>query len=226
MQPISGRNPDFGGVVARLLLLISAEILTAPGRVFPHLTGLPTGAVDSTWTIMVDRDGVVNRRIVGSYVRSVAEFEILPGAVQALVDLSAAAGRVVLVTNQAGLGKRLMTVSDLDLIHRSLLDAVARRGGHIDGVFYCPHLREDNCPCRKPGTGLADQAVRTFPEISLSRTVVIGDSSSDMEFADRLGVPSVFIGSPVRWDGRPGNIVAADLSAAARLLIGCRSNRR
>jgi len=204
-----------------------------PGRypltaqpVFPHLTGLPTGAVDSTWTIMVDRDGVVNRRIVGSYVRSVAEFEILPGAVQALVDLSAAAGRVVLVTNQAGLGKRLMTVSDLDLIHRSLLDAVARRGGHIDGVFYCPHLREDNCPCRKPGTGLADQAVRTFPEISLSRTVVIGDSSSDMEFADRLGVPSVFIGSPVRWDGRPGNIVAADLSAAARLLIGCRSNRR
>ena len=190
-----------------------------------HRVGLPA-AVDNRWTLMIDRDGVVNRRIVGGYVRSIAEFDILPGAVQAIVDLSAVAGRVVLVTNQAGLGKGLMTPVDLDLIHRSLLDAVAGRGGRIDAVFHCPHLRADNCRCRKPRTGLADQALQCFPEISLSRTIVIGDSASDMEFADRLGVPSVFIGPPVGPGGSLADAVAADLAAAVPLVLGDRSGQR
>jgi histidinol-phosphate phosphatase family protein len=180
---------------------------------------------DGSWTAFVDRDGVVNRRIPGDYVRAPGQFEVLPGAVEALARLSDTFGRVVVVTNQAGVGKGLIDPRDLEEIHRELIAAVERAGGRLDAVLVCPHLVEDHCPCRKPGTDLARQAVERFADIDLERSVMVGDSRSDMEFAARLGVPAVLVtGTGGEHADLPPSAEpvarSQDLSGAVEVLVG------
>ena len=155
----------------------------------PTATPVPDGPL----TAFVDRDGVVNRRIPGGYVRNLGEFELLPGAVEALARLSARFGRVVVVTNQAGVGKGLVEPSDLEEIHAFLSASVVEAGGRLDAVLVCPHRVEERCACRKPAGGLALQAVDRFGDVDLRRAVMIGDSRSDMEFAAGLGIPAVLV---------------------------------
>jgi len=181
--------------------------------------------VDGTWTAFVDRDGVVNRRIPGDYVRTLDEFEPLPGAVAALARLSDTFGRVVVVTNQAGVGKGLVDPDALDEIHASLRAAVEAASGRLDAVLVCPHRVEDRCGCRKPAVGLALAAVERFDDVDLARTVMIGDSRSDMEFASALGLPAVLV---TGTGGEHGNLPPSaeplarveDLPAAVELLSG------
>lgn len=178
--------------------------------------------IDRTWTVLVDRDGVINRRIACDYVRSTDEFVPLPDALDALAILSRAVSRVLVVTNQAGIGKSLMTVADLDAIHAYLRAAVARRGGRISAVLACPHLATDGCPCRKPSVGLATQALNMFPDIRPSRILVMGDSPTDIEFANRIGAPSILIGDGRLGldDGSSGASARADsLSDAVRRVL-------
>ncbi len=150
--------------------------------------------VDESWTLFLDRDGVINERLPGDYVKNVSEFVFLPGAELAIRALTMAFGRTVVVTNQQGIGKGIMTAEDLVAVHEYMLHHVSEAGGVIDRVYLCPELAGDNPKCRKPNTGMAEQAKRDFPEIDFQRAVMVGDSPSDMEFGDRMQMKTVFIG--------------------------------
>lgn len=153
------------------------------------------------WCLFLDRDGVVNRRIVGDYVRDRRQFEWLPNAVLAVRELRAWAPYLVIVTNQQGVGKGLMGLEDVDSIHRRLQRELTADGaGTIDAFQVCPHLDSADCPCRKPRIGLVMQWLAHNPDSEPSLSVVVGDSASDLALARNVAVAtggcgSVFIGS-------------------------------
>lgn len=139
-------------------------------------------------TLFLDRDGVINRRKPGNYITSWEEFEFLPGVLAALRILNPIVGRIVVVTNQQGIGKGLMTHEDLQYVHLEMVKAIQASGGRIDKVYYCPELARKIPRCRKPNPGMAEQAKSDFPEINLRRSIIAGDSVSDMAFGNRLGM--------------------------------------
>jgi len=146
-----------------------------------------------SWTLFLDRDGVLNRRLPGAYVRSWEEFEWLPRVLDALALLSHSFGRIVVVTNQQGIGKGLMGEEELAEVHRRMLAAVEAAGGRIDGIYYCPDLASSPNNCRKPAPAMAIQAKQDFPEIDFRKSVIVGDSISDMQFGQQLGMYKVLI---------------------------------
>lgn len=143
---------------------------------------------DEPWSLFLDRDGVINTRIIGGYVRSWAEFEFVPSVLDALRTLARWAPHVVVVTNQQGVGKGLMTTLDLDDIHDRMRRAVADAGGRIDAVQYCTHLAGDDCDCRKPQPGMATRFLEAHPEIDPSLSLMVGDTDSDIEMGRRLAL--------------------------------------
>lgn len=153
------------------------------------------------WTLFLDRDGVINRRLPGAYVRRPEAFEFLPGVRQALPVLGRYFSIMVVLTNQQGIGKGWMTERDLEEVHAYMRREIAAAGGRIDGLYYCPHLASAGCSCRKPRTGLALQARKDFPAIDFRQAVLVGDSVSDIELARRLGMVPVWVKHPE--DERP-----------------------
>ena len=152
--------------------------------------------IDKTWTLFLDRDGVINKKIEGDYVRTWEQFELLPGVIQALKILNGFFGRIIIVTNQRGVGKGLMSIKDLENIHNKMLCIFESEGIKIDAIYYCPHdYEKEACNCRKPNIGMALQAKRDFPEIIFEKSIMVGDSVSDIEFGDRLNMKSFLVGS-------------------------------
>lgn len=145
------------------------------------------------WTLFLDRDGVINVRKIGDYVQNWTEFHYLPQADEAIVALSSIFQHIIVVTNQQGIGKRLMRESDLQVIHQQFKADIAQKGGKIDAIYYCPHLASTNCNCRKPHTGMALNAQKDFPEIDFKRTIMVGDSRSDLEMGEQLAMKNVLI---------------------------------
>jgi D-glycero-D-manno-heptose 1,7-bisphosphate phosphatase len=148
---------------------------------------------DKTWTLFLDRDGVINRRIKDEYISDWDDFDFIVGSIKAIEKLSTIFGTVVVVTNQAGIGKGLMTEKQLKEVHRQLLKTVDLLDGRIDKIYHCPDKPDAKSPNRKPETGMALQAKADFPEIDFSKSVIVGDSNSDMDFGKRLGMTRVFI---------------------------------
>ncbi len=148
---------------------------------------------DNSWTLFLDRDGVINEREEDGYITDVKDFSFVVGSIKAIEKLSNIFGRIVVVTNQAGIGKGLMTEKQLQKIHQHLLKTIDLLDGRIDKIYHCPDKPDVNSPNRKPETGMALQAKADFPEIDFSRSVIVGDSISDMEFGARLGMVKVFI---------------------------------
>lgn len=144
-------------------------------------------------TLFLDRDGVLNLRPPDDYVKTPAEFVPAPGAADAVALLAGHFARIVVVTNQAGIGKGRMSAADLEAVHAVLRDVVARAGGRIDGIYHCPHRQEEGCDCRKPSVGMALQAQRDFPDIDFAQAWMVGDSASDMAFGQSLGMKTVLI---------------------------------
>lgn len=142
--------------------------------------------------VLLDRDGVINRRIVGSYVTCWEKFAFLPGALDGLRLLNEKDYHVIVVSNQAGVGKGLMTTADLQEITRKFIFEVEARGGRIHGIYYCTHLAEDDCQCRKPKPGLllSAQAEHHF---AFEHTFLIGDSESDLLAAHAVGCPAILV---------------------------------
>jgi histidinol-phosphate phosphatase family protein len=153
--------------------------------------------INKTWTIFLDRDGVINRRLPDDYVKHPGEFEMLPGAAQAVAKLSEHVGRIVVVTNQQGIGKGLFTEADLAAVHEKMHAAFANAGVKIDAVYFAPQLSADNSPMRKPGIGMALKAKEDFPEIDFSHALMVGDSASDLRFASNAGMHAIFIGDKI-----------------------------
>lgn len=150
--------------------------------------------IDETWTLFLDRDGVINKNLPnGEYVTSWEEFEFLPDVKRALRYFDMIIGRIVVVTNQQGIGKELMTKDQLHEIHNTMVATIKEDGGRIDRVYYCPDLEEDESPCRKPEIGMAMWAKRDFPEIDFTKSIMVGDKISDMRFGLTLGMECFFI---------------------------------
>jgi histidinol-phosphate phosphatase family protein len=149
--------------------------------------------IDRTWTLFLDRDGVINRRIPGGYVTRWEEFEFLPGVLEALRILGRAFGRIIVVSNQQGVGKGLMTASGVELIHNSMIRQIEGARGRIDLVLFSPHLDEEGSLMRKPNTGMAMEAKARFPGIDFGKSVMAGDSGSDMQFGRNAGMKTILI---------------------------------
>ncbi len=145
------------------------------------------------WSLFLDRDGVINKRIQGNYVKTLEEFEFLPGVLDAICQFNKIFKYIFIVTNQQGIGKSLMTNDDLLLIHNHLKDMVKEKGGNINKIYYCPGLAKENPLCRKPNIGMALQAKADFPEVDLSKSIMIGDTESDMLFANNAGMKGIYL---------------------------------
>lgn len=155
--------------------------------------------IDKTWTLFLDRDGVINRKIDGSYVLKWDDFRFVRGVKPALKKISGLFGRIIVVTNQQCIGKGLLTEDELTEIHKQMLDVVEKSGGNIDHVYYSPETEENKFfqggdhSTRKPGTGMAWMAKSDFPEIDFKKSIMVGDSYSDMVFGKKLGMINVLI---------------------------------
>lgn len=152
--------------------------------------------IDKSWTLFIDRDGVINQRIMGGYVQQWEKFHLLPGVLESMAVFSRAFGKIILVTNQQGIGKKLMSKEALEEIHRQLKKEIHQAGGRLDAIYYCPDLASKSNNCRKPGIAMALQAKKDFPEIEFSKSIMVGDSESDMQFGKNAGMYTVFVGEP------------------------------
>ena len=138
--------------------------------------------------LFLDRDGVINERIPGEYVHRWEDFVILDGVLEALKQANRWFDKIFIVTNQAGVGKGLMTHDQLHEIHRKLLETVTQAGGKIDQIYYCPELDGPDNICRKPAPGMAIQARKEFPDVRFHESIMVGDSQSDIDFGHQLGM--------------------------------------
>lgn len=144
-------------------------------------------------TLFLDRDGVINHRPPADYVKSWEDFKFLPAVLSALQIVSALFDKIVIVTNQQGIGKNLMTCEDLEEIHRKMLEEIENQGGRVDKVYFCPDLAGKADSCRKPGIKMAEQAQKDFPNIDFSNSIMIGDTESDMLFGKNAGMKTILI---------------------------------
>jgi len=143
--------------------------------------------------VILDRDGVLNRRPPrGQYVRDVAEFEWLPGSLEALRSFHEAGYRVIVASNQAGVARGQLTNESLHAIHTRMEAEARAAGGAIDAVYYCPHDWDAGCDCRKPKPGLLFQAQRDF-SLDLTRTYFLGDDDRDLQAADAAAAPRLLV---------------------------------
>ncbi|RYZ15816.1 MAG: HAD-IIIA family hydrolase, partial [Sphingobacteriales bacterium] len=138
------------------------------------------------------RDGVINEEKDGSYIFRKDEFVFYPGAVQALVDLSARYDYVFIVTNQRGVGRGYMTEQALLEIHDHLTEEVVAAGGHITRIYFAPSI-DSNHSHRKPNNGMALDAQRDFPDIEFDKSVMVGNNLSDMQFGKSMGMKTIFL---------------------------------
>ena len=146
-------------------------------------------------TLFLDRDGVINVQIIGGYVRKPEEFELIPGVLTAMQWLRPKFKRIIIVTNQQCVGKRICKKEDIDVIHRNLIVTFKENMTPIEAIYYCPHRAEEHCSCRKPEIGMALQAKSDFPDIDFSNSIMAGDSLTDMQFAVNAGIQPVHIGA-------------------------------
>ncbi len=173
------------------------------------------------WALFLDRDGVINRRIVDDYVRQWKDFEFLPGVREALLVFGGIFGRIIVVSNQQGIGKGLMDSRQVDEIHEKMVHDIHQAGGRIDAVLYCPDLAGSGSVNRKPGIGMALQARKRFPDIRFRHSLMVGDSLSDMIFGKRVGMTTVLLSDDlvtIRKGQRTINYVFPDLHSLATYL--------
>ena len=145
--------------------------------------------------LLLDRDGVINVLRPNDYVKNIAEFVFCGGALEALRRLNPCFRRIVIVTNQRGVGRGLMTEADLAEIHDWMLARIREAGGRIDRIYVCTAVDPAD-PRRKPNPGMAREVRADFPDIDFARSILVGDSASDLEFARRAGIPAVCLRDP------------------------------
>lgn len=149
------------------------------------------------WSLFLDRDGVINERIPDAYIKDFKEFKFKKDFLDVFPKIASSFKYVFIVTNQQGIGKGLMNVNDLEIVHNKMLDKLNGAWGKIDKIYFCPHLKEDNCRCRKPNPGLAYMAKNDFPDIDFKKSLMIGDSESDIGFGKNAGMKTVLVNNSI-----------------------------
>jgi histidinol-phosphate phosphatase family protein len=150
--------------------------------------------IDTSWTLFLDRDGVINRETVGLYITRWDDFIFYEGVMDALKIFSKHFGKIIVITNQRGVSKGLMTEADLKDIHANMLHVIKKNGGHIHKIYYCLDINDDS-PNRKPNPGMAYMAKADFEDIDFNKTIMIGNTMSDMKFGKNIGASTIFISS-------------------------------
>ena len=169
--------------------------------------------------VFLDRDGVLNRKMPeGAYVTDWSEFQWLPGAVEGIAKMNRAGMTVIVVSNQRGIALGRFTDAQLELIHSNMRTHLALHGARVDAIYYCPH-NVGECQCRKPEVGLFIQACKDFPQASAHNSVVIGDSLSDIQAGQRLGMKTIFIEGEADRQKAGANAAAAIADAVAGSLF-------
>jgi D-glycero-D-manno-heptose 1,7-bisphosphate phosphatase len=148
--------------------------------------------IDKTWTLFLDRDGVINHEKHNDYIHIWEEFIFYEGVKQAITIFSQIFCRVIVITNQRGIGKGVTTLDNLNLIHQNMAAEIKQAGGKIDAVYFCPDV-DNNSLNRKPNTGMGLQAQKDFEEIDFSKTIMVGNTLSDMKFGKNLGAYTIFL---------------------------------
>ena len=183
--------------------------------------------------VFIDRDGTINEQM--GYINHVSRFKILPRVPQAIRMLNRRGFLVLVVSNQSGVARGYYPLDLVETLHRLMVSRITEKKGTIDGVFFCPHHPAGSvpefsrdCDCRKPKTGLIEQACKSF-EIDLQRSFVVGDMCSDMELAQRAGLPGIMVKTGYglgeveyvlpRKTAKPAHI-AEDLLGAVRWILG------
>lgn len=131
--------------------------------------------------VFLDRDGVINKKIEGEYVKNWDEFVFLPEVGSAIKLLNSKKIPVYIISNQSGIGRGIMTQEDLEKVQKLMIGVLKAEGAHIDDIFVCPHAPDENCECRKPRPGLLKLAKQKYPKINFVASWFIGDSQSDVE---------------------------------------------
>ncbi len=173
--------------------------------------------------VILDRDGVINHDSA-SYIKSPEEWKPIAGSLEAIALLNQAGYRVLVATNQSGIGRGLFDMATLNAIHDKMHRALSLVGGRVDGIFYCPHANDAGCACRKPRPGLLDEISKRFG-VSLDGVPFIGDSLRDLQAGAAVGAQPVLVltgkGKKTRKDGDlpEGTVVHADLAEAVRSLL-------
>ncbi len=175
----------------------------------------PTGPAGRP-AVFLDRDGVINRRLPGAYVRSWEEFAFLPGARAGLRLLRGAGYQLIVVTNQRGIARGLMSEEDLDAVHGRMRRELARAGADVDAILHCPHEADAGCDCRKPRPGLLARAIAQRG-LRVAGSWIVGDSLSDLEAGRALGIPGILVAR--RGAAPPGVRAAGSLLSAARAIV-------
>ena len=159
---------------------------------------LDLSAIDKSWTLFLDRDGVINVDKEGSYIFNTEEFIFLDGAPALFQTLAGRFGKIVVVTNQRGVGRGLMTEQALTGIHTKMTDAIIAAGGRIDAIYYSTATNNKDAR-RKPNPGMALQASIELPGIDLSKAIMVGNNLSDMRFGRNAGIYTVFVKTTRPW---------------------------
>ncbi len=149
------------------------------------------------WSLFLDRDGVLNHRPCDGYVKRPGDFHWTPGSLESLNRLNKLFNHIVVISNQQGVGKGLMSDEDLQRIHERLLEDVEKAEARIDRIYTATGLRHGDSHRRKPGEGMAMEARHDFTDIRFEQTIMAGDTFRDMLFGKRLGMITVLI-APVR----------------------------
>ncbi len=177
-------------------------------------------------TVFLDRDGTTNRDT--GYIKTPDELQIFPGAVEAVARLKQAGARVVMITNQSGVGRGLFSIETLGAIHARLRAVFEAGGVPFDGLYYCPHHPDDGCACRKPGTAMVERAVADLG-LDVSHAYVVGDQRRDIDLARRIGAKGILVTTgptsaqaleELRQEGAAPDYVATDLGQAVTWLFG------
>ena len=185
-------------------------------------------------TIFLDRDGVINKDPGGwaknSYVTRQDDFFFIDGAIEALKKLKEAGYRICIVSNQGGISKGHFTQEDLDSVNEKMLAEIEKGGGRIDELYYCPHHDKDNCNCRKPKTGLIEQAIKKA-DVELKNTFIIGDDVRDIELGKKMEMKTIFVLSGKRslsdvknWPAQP-DYIKKDLREAVEWILGAKREK-
>ncbi len=172
--------------------------------------------------IILDRDGVINYDS-DQYIKSPEEWIPIPGSLEAIAKLNQQSYRVVIISNQSGLARKLLDVETLNSIHRKMLTHLSQYGGIIEAIFFCPHAPEEKCACRKPNTALYEEVKKRL-HVSLEQVSCVGDKASDVEAAVRAGARPILVktGGLQQIEEGQFNVhvpVFDDLAAVAEYLI-------
>lgn len=148
--------------------------------------------INKDWTLFLDRDGVINVERHNQYVEAVEQFAFYDGVLDTLQFCAAQFERILIATNQRGVGRGIMTLRQLADVHNHMWTEINNNNGRIDKIYFATDV-DDSSPNRKPNTGMADQAKEDYPEIDFNSSIMIGNNLSDMEFGKRKGMHTVFV---------------------------------